>query len=144
MTPRRGKTLDPEGVVTFEAGGETFSAFFGFRAMKAVEAHYGLPFFQALQQAMPALKPEDAGDPDKVAQAGASIRMTDVGLLFDFSLRKHHPDLTEDHVDDLVDELGFERVGSILGDAVAAALAKQEGDGGSAANPPKSRARKTG
>lgn len=132
--------LDPEGLVTFEAGGATYTAFFGLRAMKAVERAFDLPFFQALQQAMPALSPEDAGDQAKIMAAGASIRMTDIATLFECALGKHHPDLTEAAVEDLVDEIGFERAGTVLAEAVAAALVR-EGDGGSAPNPPKSRSR---
>ena len=136
---------DPEGLVRFEAAGKMFTAVFGFRAMKAVEAHYDLPFFKALQRAMPSLRPEDAADPVKIAEAGASVSMTAVGKLFECALLKHHPDLTEADIEDMVDELGLERVGAILGDSVSAALVKdKEGDGKSAANPPRSRSRKTG
>lgn len=135
---------DPEGLVTFEAAGKTYTAVFGFRAMKAVETHFDLPFFQALQQAMPALKPEDANDPVKVAQAGASVSVTSIGVLFECALAKHHPDLAEDEIEDMIDELGLERVGSILGETVAAALVKEDGQDG-AGNPPKGRQRrKTG
>lgn len=130
---------DPEGLVEFRFGGESYRAFFGFRAIKEVEAHYDLPFFQALQQAMPALSVEDAGDPAKVAAAGASIRMTELGRLFRFALLKHQPDIDEAKVDDMIDELGFEKVGKVLADAVSSALAQQEGDGGSPANPRKPR-----
>lgn len=135
--------LDPEGVVAFTADGKTYTAFFGFRAMKAVEAHYDLPFFQALQQAMPSLSPEDANDKAKVAAAGASVRITEVGRLFQFALLKHHPDVTEETVENLIDGMGFEAVARVLGNAVAAAVA-QEGDEGSSENPLPRRARKTG
>jgi len=127
---------DPEGLVTFEAAGEKFTAVFGFKAMKAVEAHYDLPFFQALQEALPSLSPEDANDPAKVAAAGASIRMSAVGKLLECALMKHHPGLSEDDIDDIVDEIGIEAVGGIIGDAVSAAIVK-EGDGKSPANPPR-------
>jgi hypothetical protein len=126
---------DPEGLVTFEAGGERYTAVFGFKAMKAVEAHYDLPFFQALQQAMPDLSAEEAQDPAKVAAAGASVRMTAVGKLFEAALMKHHPGLTEDQVDNLIDEIGIEAAGDILGRSVSSALVKREGDGKSPANP---------
>ena len=134
---------DPQGLVTFEAAGKKFTAVFGFRAMKAVETHYDLPFFRALQRAMPTLAPEDAGDPVKIAEAGASVRFTDLGKLFECALLKHHPGLTEEEIEDLIDEIGLERAGEIIGKTVAAALVK-EGDGGSPENPPRSRARKTG
>lgn len=128
---------DPEGLVTFTAGGTAYTAVFGFRAMKAVEAHYGLPFFKALQTAMPSLAPEDAGDPVKVAEAGASLRLTDVGALFQFALAKHH-DLSEAEAEDLIDEIGFERTAEVIGQAVTAALSKQGGEE-KGANPPKRR-----
>lgn len=126
-----------DGMITFDAAGKRYSAVFGFKAMKTVEAHYDLPFFQALQGAMPSLAPEDANDPAKVAAAGASIRMTDVSKLFEAALSRHHSDMTEDQVDDLIDEIGIERAGEILGQAVSAAIAKQGGDDGSPANPRK-------
>jgi hypothetical protein len=136
--------LDPEGLVTFEGGGKTYTAFFGFRAMKTIEQHYDLPFFQALQRAMPSLSAEDAGDAAKVAAAGASIRLSDVGKLFEVSLLKHHPDVTEEEVEELIDAIGFEKAGAILGQAVAAALTK-EGDVSSSENPPGPRlVKKTG
>lgn len=141
---------DPEGVVSFEAAGGRYTAVFGFRAMKAVELHYDLPFFEALQRAMPSLQPEDTDDPAKVARAGASVRITDIGRLFEFALLKHHPGIDEDAVDEIVEAIGLERCGAILGEAIAAALTKDEpgpesgaGDG-AGGNAPRPRARKTG
>lgn len=119
---------DPEGPVTFEAGGEKYTAVFGFRAMKAVETHYELPFMRAIQQAMPNVSPEDATDKAKLAAASADIRLSDVGKLFEFSLLKHHPDLTEAQADDLIDEIGLERVSEIISEALTAALVKEGGD----------------
>lgn len=141
-------TLDPEGLVTFDAAGQRYTAFFGFRAMKAVELHYDLPFFQALQQAMPSLAPEDAEDPAKVAQAGASVRMTDIARLFEFALLKHHPEIDEAAVEDIVEAIGLQRCAAILGEAVAAALTKDDGKeeagAGAARANPRRRGRKTG
>lgn len=128
-----------DGMIAFDAAGKRYSAVFGFKAMKTVEAHYDLPFFRALQDAMPQLSPEDAGDPAKVAAAGASIRMAAVSKLFEAALMKHHPELTEDAIDDLIDEIGIARAGEILGQAVSAAIAKQEGDDGSPAGPRKAK-----
>lgn len=135
---------DPEGAVTFEAAGEKYTAVFGFKAMKAVEAHYEQPFMRAIQSAMPNVRPEDAGDKAKIAEASADIRLTDVGKLFQFALLKHHPDLTESEVDDLIDEIGLERTGEIIGASLSAALVNEEGDASSPANPPKSRKSRTG
>lgn len=135
---------DPEGLVTFEAAGEKFTAVFGFKAMKATEARYDLPFLKAIQVAMPSVKPEDAGDKVKVAEAASNIRLADVGTLFQFALLKHHPDLTDADVEDLIDDIGLEAASTIIGEALTAALVKED-DAGSTANPPqRSRRKRTG
>lgn len=128
---------DPEGLVTFSHGGKSYTAVFGFRAMKAIEAEYDLPFFKAVQAGLPSLSAEDAGDPVKVAEAGAGIRMTAVGSLFRASLMKHHPGVTEDDVDEMIDDIGLERAGDVIGRALAAAMAKEADGSKSTANPPK-------
>jgi hypothetical protein len=125
---------DPEGLVSFESGGAKFTAVFGFRAMKAIEAHYDKPFYHAIQAAMPQVRPEDMNDRAKLAEASAGIRLTDIGVIFGCALLKHHPGLTEDQIDDLIDNIGLDRVGAIIGDALGAALVKED-DSGSAANP---------
>lgn len=132
---------DPEGIVTFEAAGRKYSAVFGFRAMKAVECHFGedgqpKPFFQAIASIMPQLAPEDMGDKAKIAAASARIRFSDIGTLLQFALLKHHPDLTEEDVEDMIDAIGLGEMSRVIGDALTAALVK-EGDGGSTANPPR-------
>jgi hypothetical protein len=134
---------DPEGLVSFESGGDKFTAVFGFRAMKEVEAHYDKPFFHAIQSAMPNVRPEDMEDKAKIAEASTSIRITDIGVIFRAALLKHHPSLTEDDIDDLIDDVGLDVVGQIIGDALASALVK-EGDSGSPSGPPNRRARRAG
>jgi hypothetical protein len=139
---------DPEGVVTFEAAGKKFSAVFGFKAMKAVEIHFGddnepKPFFQAIAGIMPQLSPEDMNDKAKVAAASANIRFSDIGTLLQFALLKNHPEMTEADVEDLVDEIGIGKMSQVIGDALTAALVK-EGDGSSPKNPPRSRKQPTG
>lgn len=137
---------DPEGVVTFEAAGKKFSAVFGFKAMKAVECHFGQdgepkPFFQAISGIMPQLAAEDMGDKAKIAAASANIRFSDIGTLLQFALLKHHPDLTEEDVEDLIDDIGLGKMSAVIGEALTAALTK-EGDGSSDANPPNRQARR--
>jgi hypothetical protein len=127
----------PDGLVSFEAAGEKFTAVFGFKAMKAVEAHYDKPFFKAIQSAMPDIRPEDAGDRAKLAEASANIRISDIGALFGFALLRHHQ-LTETEIEDLIDEIGLEKASEVIGQALTAALVK-EGDAGSSTHPPKNR-----
>lgn len=137
-------SADPEGILTFDHGGVKYTAVFGFRAMKAVEAHYDKPFFHAIQTAMPQIQAEDAADAAKLRAAALGLKVTDVGVLFRFSLLQHHRDLTEDDVDDLIDGLGLSKVGQIIGQAISAAVI-EEGDGSSAENPRKRRQKdKTG
>jgi hypothetical protein len=125
----------PDGLVTFEAGAVKYTAVFGFKAMKAVEAHYDKPFFRAIQAAMPAITPEDAGDKAKIAEASANIKFSDIGALFGFALLRHHPQLNETEVEDLIDEIGLEKASEVIGQALTSALVK-EGDDGSSPHPP--------
>jgi hypothetical protein len=139
----RSKTPDPEGLVSFEAGGRKYHAIFGFKAMKAVEAHYDQPFLEAIAGTMPDISPEDMADRAKLAAASMKIRLTDVGQMFQFALLKHHPDLTDAETEDVIDTIGMSAVSGVIGEALAAALV--EADDGSAANPPrKPRGGKTG
>lgn len=129
----------PDGLVMFEAAGEKFTAVLGFKAMKAIETHYGdengpKPFFIAIQAAMPDMRPEDAGDKNKIGAAAEKIRMTDIGALFGFTLLKYHPRLTEEDVENLIDEIGLEKASEIIGQALTSALVK-EGDDSSSAHP---------
>jgi hypothetical protein len=127
--------LDPEGVVTFEAAGEQFTAVFGFRAMKTVETHFDQPFFIALQSAMPELAAEDADDPEKIMEAGTKVRISHVGVLFEAALAKHHPGLSAEDIEDLIDEIGLEQAGEIIGKTVASALVKKGADDKSTEGP---------
>lgn len=122
--------MDPEGLVTFEAGDKKYTAVFGFKAMKATEAHYDKPFFRAIQSAMP------SGD-------GADIRLTDVAVLFKFALLKHQPKLTDSDIEDLIDEIGLEKTSEVIGEALAASVGEDD-DSSTENPPPKSRKRKTG
>lgn len=128
----------PDGLVTFEAGGKKYTAVFGMKAMKAVETHFDKPFFEALIGIMPGVQPEDLGNKKKLAEASAKIRFADIGAMFGFALLKHHPELTEDDIDNLIDDLGLDKASRIMSSALDAALVK-EGDEGSSQNPPKGR-----
>jgi hypothetical protein len=128
----------PDGLVSFEAAGVKYTAVFGFKAMKAVEAHYDKPFFRAIQSAMPSISPEDAGNKAKIAEASADIKFSDIGFLFGFALLRHHPQLTEQDIEDLIDEIGLEKASEVIGNALTSALVK-EGDEDSSTHPQKAR-----
>lgn len=139
---------DPEGVVEFKADGKKYRLFFGIRAEKEAELHYDLPFYRAVQKITPGLKPADMADKAKVAEASANIRFTDVAKMFEFALLKHHPDIEEADVDNLIDSIGgLVQASELLGRALTAALGAGEQGGGNASGqnpPPASRKSKTG
>lgn len=133
----------PDGLTTFEVGGVKYTAVFGFKAIKAVEVFYGnddgpKPFFEAIMQIMPQLDVSDLGNKAKIEAASSKIRLSDVGKLLEFALLKHHPQLGESDVDDLVDEIGLGRMSEIISAALSSAMVKG-GDTGSSARPPKAR-----
>lgn len=141
--------LDPEGEVRFKAGGKSFTAVFGMRAIKNTEVHFGdgepRPFLQVVASVMPHLPPEDVGDKAKMFAAAAKMRFSDIATLFGFSLSKHHRDLTEDEIEEIIDELGLSEVTKILGAVIVSALADEEGGDDAAGGPPKPRrGRRTG
>lgn len=137
-------SLDPEGVAVFEAESGRYRLYFGMRAYKETERHYDLPFMRAIERVMPKLAPEDMADPVKIAEASADVRLSDLAKLFEFALLKHHPELDEDAVEALIDEIGLSKASELIGEAVSAALIddKDGGDGQPDANPPKRPSRK--
>lgn len=137
-------SFDPEGVVQFKSEGTTYKLFFGMRARKAVETHFNMPFFRALQKAMPALTSEDIGSAEKMREAGMDLSFASISKLFECGLLRFHPDLGEDGADNLIDALGLDRTTELLGQGLAASMGEE--DGQPDANPPKkaSQKKKTG
>lgn len=128
---------DPEGVVTFESNGSDYRLFFGMRALKAVELHYDKPFLRAVEEVMPRLSPEEREDKAKVAEATADMRFTEIATFLGFALLKYHPELDENDVDDLIDDIGMNQASEGLGRALAAALGAGKDAGATAdENPP--------
>jgi hypothetical protein len=117
--------------------------------MKATERQYDQPFFKVVQSALPSLTPADMQDKEKVLAASMNLRFTDLGNLFGFALLKFHRDLSEDQVEDLIDDLGLAKVSELVGEALASALVTdEEASEDAAENPPPNRkarrSRKTG
>lgn len=138
-------SLDPEGIVSFDAGDERYRLYFGIRAMKEIERYYDKPFMRAIQSVMPQLSAADMANKAKLAEASADIRLGNVAKLFEFGLVKHHPDIAETDADELIDMIGLSTASELLGEALAASLGSGEGDAEATENPPKaSRKSKTG
>jgi hypothetical protein len=135
------------GVQTFDAVGERWTLFLGNAAQCAVEEHYGKGFFGVVADAIPDIDPETAfaigtamstGNLDgltplaveKMQNAMKTVRLSVLRDLAWFGLQRHHPAVTLDDVSDIADELGHERFGEIVGNAIRSAQGK--GDGGKA------------
>lgn len=136
------------GNIRFEADGATFTAFFGFAAMEAMETHFNAPFNHALRRVFPQATPEVLTDAKALAELGAGIRIKDLGAVFGFALLKHHPGLTSDAIAEIIDDIGIARATEIVGESLRAAIgdpSQNGGDGAAKVNPPRSpRPKRTG
>jgi hypothetical protein len=131
-----------QGEIVFDAGGRRYTLFLGNAAQCAVEEHFDRGFFAVVADAMPDIDPQtamavaramsDGGELpiELAARATAAMRGIRVSVLRELAwhgLRQHHPDLSLADVSDLIDALGQERFGDIIGRAIRAA---QGGGGG--------------
>ncbi len=145
------------GEQTFDALGKRFTLFLGNAAQCGIEQQYDRGFFAVVSDAMPNVDAATAmavaqsmttGEPlpapiaERAATAMRGMRMTVLRDLAWHGLRRHHPDLSPDDVSDIIDDIGQEAFGEIIGRAiqVAQGKAKEAGDG---AKPGKPRARAT-
>lgn len=113
------------GEVGFTALGESWTMFLGTAAQCALEEEHDKGFFALVQDAIPSVSgPADLEDPAKMAEAARSFR---IGTLRQFAfhgLRKHHPDVSLDDVNEIIDDLGMADFGGVIGSAIAAAADK--------------------
>lgn len=118
---------DLRGEVGFDALGQSYTLKFGNGAVRHIENETGMSFAQVGAA---------LADPEKAT-------MTVLTVAFHGALRRHHPGLSLEDVDDLIDDLGPEKAGKLLGEAVALTYppAAKGGEGG---NPRKATARSTG
>lgn len=115
---------DFTGEVEFQALGKTWTLKMGTKAMRKIEGATGKP--------MPLIGKELA-DEDK-----ASIDL--VTKVFWGALQHHHPDVSLDDCDDIIDDIGLGKIGPLINDAFEAAQPKQ----GGGARPQKATAGSTG
>lgn len=121
---------DIRGEVGFDALGQTYTLKFGNGAVRHIENETGMSFAQVGAV---------LSDPEKAT-------MTVLTVAFHGALRRHHPGLTLDDVDDIIDAVGPEAAGRLLGEAVALTYPPQaKGEAGkSKGNPRKATAGSTG
>ena len=109
------------GAVTFDALGRRWTMFLGTAAQCGLEEEFDKGFFAILQDAVPGgLTPADLEDPEKMAAAARDLRIGTLRSLAWHGLRKHHPAVTIGDVDDMIDDVGLQDFGAVIGRAVAA------------------------
>lgn len=121
-----------QGEIVFDAGGKRYTLFIGNAAQCDIEEQYDKGFFAIVTDAMPigvpahvALNPEKY--PEEIMAASRQLRM---GVLRDLAwhgLRKHHPELQQADVSDLIDIMGQGPFGEMIGRAIFASRDKGAG-----------------
>lgn len=130
------------GEVPFDALGARWTLFIGTAAQCALEQEHDKGFFAILQDAMPSVGLGDVDDKAKMAAAARDLR---IGTLRSFALHglaKHHPGLSVEQVDDIIDDLGFKDFGQVIGTAIAAAADRIAEEGEKAPGKPSTRPRR--
>lgn len=131
------------GEIVIDAGGKRWRLFLGNAARCAVEEQYDKGFFAVVADAIPNVDPATAmaiadamsngavlpaGVAEKAAAAMRGMRLSVLRDLAMHGLAKHHPEVTADDVSDIIDEIGDEAFGDIMGRAIRAAQPKGDGD----------------
>lgn len=100
----------PNGVVPFEADGQSWRLVVSVNALCLIEAL--------------------VNDPDEVAKllSGGDASFSTVRAAFWAALQDHHPDLILDDVGRLLDHVGLKRAGMLLATAMIAAFPQVGGD----------------
>lgn len=102
--------MNPDREVVFEAGGKSYRLVFGNRALRLVEKQLGRSFTEI-----------DEGS------------INDLTVLIWAGLQRYQPELGIEDVDDLIDEVGYAALGSLVEKAMSAALPEGAGDLGNRA-----------
>jgi len=129
-----------QGEVIFDVEGERYTLFLGNAAQCDIEAQYDKGFFAIVTDAMPigvpahvALNPEQY--PDEIMAASRQLRMSVIRDLAWHGLRKHHPQLHQSDISDLIDKMGHGPFGEIVGRAIFASRDTGAGNGAAPKKP---------
>jgi hypothetical protein len=140
------------GAQTFDALGERWSLFLGNAAQCAIEEKFDKGFFAVVADAMPQVDAETAmalarsmadgsavpsEHAERVVTALRGIRVSMLRELAYFGMKRQHQDLTPDQVSEIIDDLGRDRFGDILGRAIRAAQGEEVGDDAKPGKPPR-------
>ncbi|MDE3797595.1 hypothetical protein I7G59_09675 [Sinorhizobium meliloti] len=104
-------TKDFTGEVTFEALGKTWTLKMGTKAMRKIEV--------VTEKPMPVV--------GKMLTSEETASIDLMTKVFWGGLITHHPDVTVDDCDDIMDAVGHTRAGQLIGEAFEAAQAPQSG-----------------
>lgn len=114
-----------QGEIVFDVDGKRYTLFIGNAAQCDIEEQYDKGFFAVVTDAMPvdvpahvALNPEQY--PQEIMAASRRLRMSVIRDLAWHGLRKHHPDLEQNDVSDLIDQMGQGPFGELIGRAIFA------------------------
>jgi hypothetical protein len=114
-----------QGEIVFDAGGKRYTLFIGNAAQCDIEEQYDKGFFAIVTDAMPigvpahvALNPDQY--PEEIMAASRQLRMSVIRDLAWHGLRKHHPELQQADISNLIDEMGQGAFGEIIGRAIFA------------------------
>lgn len=113
---------DPADEITIEANEKTYRLYYGNRAFRLAELKMEKPWLQA----------------------NTDLRQ-DVTILIWAGLQQHHPELTLEETDELIDAVGFGNVMTVATRAMVRAAGGKEAPEGNAQRPPRrGRGRSTG
>ncbi len=101
--------IDPGREVTLVAGETSYTLYAGNRALRLIERETGKPLPDALEQ---------------MTQGSVGLMTTMLWAL----LQQHHPQLTMDDVDEVIDAAGYDAIGEAVGEAANRAFATADGD----------------
>ncbi len=124
------------GEVIFDALNSRWTLYIGTAAQCGLEEEHDRGYLAVLMEAMPSLDPGDLEDKAKLARAALTIRKSRLRSIVYWGLRKHHPHVTLDEVNNILDDLGDATMGDVIGRALAAALDQSQPDAGEAAARP--------
>jgi hypothetical protein len=129
------------GAQTFDAAGQRWTLFLGNAAQCAIEEQYDRGFFGVVADAMPDVDPQTAYEVAQAMSTGAemspvaavrvatALKSMRLSVLRDIAwhgLRRDHPQVSLSEVSTIIDDLGQQAFGEIVGRAIRAAQGKAE------------------
>lgn len=117
----------PIGSVQFTALGRAFTLKYGNRQRFRIEQEFGKGFAGVFLDVFPGVSPAMVLSGDTAGIAAAmkpqDIKLASIAVLFQCGVLEP---LADDDLDAIIDELGYERVTELMGDAVAASSPRAE------------------